>query len=200
MPPFNPIPILQAVTRWNAAVPRALPMRNAFQPFFSTPYSNFRASVGSLEESSSPIPNPQSPPPPKTKGHSPRSIIPPPPPLPKPEYQMAFTCTPCGTRSTHRVSKQGYHKGSVLITCPECRNRHIISDHLKIFGDKNITIEDLMREKGQIVKKGTLSEDGDVEFWEDGTSTPHVKAGETKGTKEIGEPNPEDNDLARGGR
>lgn len=27
-----------------------------------------------------------------------------------------------------------------------------------------------MRERGQLVKKGTLSEDGDLEFWEDGTS------------------------------
>ncbi|KAI1763192.1 hypothetical protein GGR53DRAFT_498468 [Hypoxylon sp. FL1150] len=28
-----------------------------------------------------------------------------------------------------------------------------------------------MREKGQLVKRGTLGEDGDVEFWEDGTVT-----------------------------
>ncbi|KAF4629969.1 hypothetical protein G7Y89_g8173 [Cudoniella acicularis] len=100
-----------------------------------------------------------------------RTPVPPPPPPPKPEYQITFTCTPCSTRSTHTISKQGYHKGSVLITCPECRNRHIISDHLNIFGDRNITIEDLMRERGQLVKKGTLSEDGDVEFWQDGTTT-----------------------------
>jgi protein import protein ZIM17 len=51
---------------------------------------------------------------------------------PKPEYEMTFTCKPCSTRSTHRVSKQGYHYGSVLITCPECRNRHVISDHLNV--------------------------------------------------------------------
>ncbi|KAG4434726.1 hypothetical protein IFR05_009803, partial [Cadophora sp. M221] len=94
---------------------------------------------------------------------------------PKPEYEMTFTCTPCSTRSTHRVSKQGYHKGSVLITCPECKNRHVISDHLNIFGDKTLTIEDLMREKGQLVKKGTLSEDGNFEFWADGTSTTRAK-------------------------
>ncbi len=29
-----------------------------------------------------------------------------------------------------------------------------------------------MREKGDLVKKGTLGVDGDVEFWEDGTTTP----------------------------
>ena len=32
-------------------------------------------------------------------------------------------------------------------------------------------MEDLLREKGQLVKRGTLGEDGDVEFWEDGSVT-----------------------------
>ncbi len=39
-----------------------------------------------------------------------------------------------------------------------------------------MTIEDLMREQGQLVKKGTLSEDGDLEFWEDGSTTKRRKA------------------------
>ncbi|KFA50828.1 hypothetical protein S40293_05831 [Stachybotrys chartarum IBT 40293] len=82
-------------------------------------------------------------------------------------YQLSFTCIPCDHRSHHNISKQGYHRGSVLITCPNCRNRHVISDHLGIFGDRNITVEDLMREKGQLVKRGSLGEDGDVEFWPD---------------------------------
>lgn len=82
-------------------------------------------------------------------------------------YQLSFTCVPCGFRSHHNVSKQGYHRGSTLITCPDCRNRHVISDHLGIFGDKKQTIEDIMREKGQLVKKGSLGEDGDIEFWPD---------------------------------
>lgn len=41
----------------------------------------------------------------------------------------------------------------------------------QIFIDKAMTIEDLMRDKGQLVKKGSLSEDGDLEFWDDGTTT-----------------------------
>ncbi|KAI1659689.1 DNL zinc finger-domain-containing protein [Daldinia decipiens] len=86
-----------------------------------------------------------------------------------PHYELTFTCVPCGDRSTHEISKQGYHHGSVLITCPSCRNRHVISDHLKIFGDRKMTIEDLMKERGQLVKRGTLGETGDVEFWEDET-------------------------------
>lgn len=89
----------------------------------------------------------------------------------QPSYELTFTCVPCGTRSAHNVSKQGYHHGSVLITCPSCRNRHIISDHLHIFGNRNVTVEELVRERGQLVKRGTLGEDGDVEFWEDGTTT-----------------------------
>jgi len=29
-----------------------------------------------------------------------------------------------------------------------------------------------MREKGQLVRRGSLSTEGDVEFWDDGSSTP----------------------------
>lgn len=82
-------------------------------------------------------------------------------------YQLSFTCVPCSHRSHHNVSKQGYHTGSILITCPSCRNRHVISDHLNIFGDRKVTVEDLMREKGRLVKRGSLGEDGDIEFWPD---------------------------------
>jgi hypothetical protein len=55
-----------------------------------------------------------------------------PAPQDAPAYELTFTCKPCLTRSSHRVSKQGYHHGSVLIMCPECKNRHIISDHLGV--------------------------------------------------------------------
>lgn len=87
-----------------------------------------------------------------------------------PHYELTFTCVPCGQRSAHRVSKQGYHHGSVLITCPSCRNRHVISDHLQLFGGAK-TVEEILQERGQLVKRGTLGEDGDVEFWDDGTSS-----------------------------
>ncbi|KAJ4383639.1 hypothetical protein N0V86_001694 [Didymella sp. IMI 355093] len=43
---------------------------------------------------------------------------------------------------------------------------------MKIFSDKSVTIEDLMKEKGNLVKRGSLSAEGDVEFWDDGSSTP----------------------------
>ena len=49
-----------------------------------------------------------------------------------PSYELTFTCKPCLTRSKHKISKQGYQSGTVLISCPNCKNRHIISDHLKV--------------------------------------------------------------------
>lgn len=95
-------------------------------------------------------------------------------------YQLSFTCVPCGHRSHHNVSKQGYHTGSVLITCPGCRDRHVISDHLDIFGDRTVTVEDLMRERGRLVKRGSLGEDGDVEFWPDDSEPLPGDATETR--------------------
>ena len=96
---------------------------------------------------------------------SPRPDI---PANPQAYYQLSITCVPCGHRSHHNISKQGYQKGSILVACPECKNRHVIADHLKIFGEREVTVEDLLREKGQLVRRGSLSEDGDVEFWPEG--------------------------------
>ncbi|KAF2807710.1 zf-DNL-domain-containing protein [Mytilinidion resinicola] len=97
-----------------------------------------------------------------------------------PSYDMTFTCKKCDTRSSHRISKQGYFHGTVLVTCPGCKNRHLIADHLKIFSDKSVTIEDLMREKGQLVRRGSLTAEGDVEMWPDETTTPEKSAKEGK--------------------
>ena len=88
----------------------------------------------------------------------------------EPAYEITFTCRKCLERSSHRITKQAYHFGTTLITCPGCKNRHLISDHLKIFSDKSITLEDILREKGQFLKKGRLGEDGDVEFYDETTN------------------------------
>ena len=92
----------------------------------------------------------------------------------EPKYQVSFTCKPCGHRSTHRFSKHSYHKGTVLIQCPSCKIRHLFADHLKHFADKSRTIEDMLREKGQLVKRGTVN--GDMEFWDDGTKVPAARS------------------------
>ncbi|KAL3240064.1 Zim17p [Nakaseomyces bracarensis] len=73
----------------------------------------------------------------------------------QPQIMIAFTCKKCDTRSSHVMSKQAYTGGTVLITCPGCHNRHLIADHLKIFNDDKITIEDIMRTRGESVSQST---------------------------------------------
>ena len=48
----------------------------------------------------------------------------------------------------------------------------------QIFGDRKVTVEELLKEKGQLVKKGTLGEDGDLEFWTDGSVTSRLERNE----------------------
>lgn len=71
------------------------------------------------------------------------------------QLMIAFTCKKCNTRSSHTMSKQAYTKGTVLIQCPGCKNRHLIADHLKIFNDHSINIEDILRAKGENVSQST---------------------------------------------
>lgn len=106
----------------------------------------------------------------------------------QPSYQLTFTCKPCSHRSSHQITKQGYHHGTVLITCPNCKNRHVISDHLRIFMDEKSTLEDILQRKAapgtdlsKLLKKGKLGirqealvgneGEEDIEFWEDGTES-----------------------------
>ena len=78
----------------------------------------------------------------------------------KPKMMIAFTCKKCNTRSSHTMSKQAYEKGTVLISCPHCKVRHLIADHLKIFHDNHITVEQLMKANGEQVSQDV----GDLEF------------------------------------
>ncbi|KAI9788155.1 MAG: hypothetical protein M1816_007201 [Peltula sp. TS41687] len=86
-----------------------------------------------------------------------------------PAYHLTFTCKPCWHRSTHLITQHGYHNGTVLITCPGCQSKHVISDHLHIFSDTAVTVESILQEKGELVKRGRLGPDGEVEFWDDGS-------------------------------
>ncbi|PPQ85289.1 hypothetical protein CVT25_010062 [Psilocybe cyanescens] len=91
----------------------------------------------------------------------------------EPKLSLTFTCTVsgCGERSTHQFTKQAYEKGVVLVQCPGCKNRHLIADHLGWFkdstkGGKAPTVEDILREKGENVRRGSLSANGDVAYFE----------------------------------
>ncbi|KIM44783.1 hypothetical protein M413DRAFT_442745 [Hebeloma cylindrosporum] len=90
-----------------------------------------------------------------------------------PKLSITFTCTvpDCGERSTHQFTKQAYEKGIVLVQCPGCKNRHLIADHLGWFKDstqegKLRTIEDILKAKGEKVRRGIVNENGDLEYAE----------------------------------
>ena len=91
----------------------------------------------------------------------------------QPRYQLTFTCKKCSSRSSHELSKQAYHHGTVLVQCPGCKNRHLIADHLKIFSDTGITLDDILKTTGEIVRKKSISVDqlnnGDMEWIEKGS-------------------------------
>jgi protein import protein ZIM17 len=79
---------------------------------------------------------------------------------------------PCSHRSTHSFTRQAYTEGTVLIQCPECKNRHLIADHLGWFKElteegKGVDVERILRAKGEEVKRGRVGEGGEgtVEFY-----------------------------------
>lgn len=90
----------------------------------------------------------------------------------EPRYSITFTCTvaKCGERTSHMFTKHAYHNGIVIIQCPGCKNRHLIADNLGWFKDERTgegtqrNIEDIMRAKGESVKRGRLDAGGVVEY------------------------------------
>ena len=51
------------------------------------------------------------------------------------------------------MSRGAYEEGVVLVRCPGCKNQHLIADNLGWFDDERVNIEDIMREKGEEIKK-----------------------------------------------
>ncbi|KAI0369752.1 zf-DNL-domain-containing protein [Pilatotrama ljubarskyi] len=91
--------------------------------------------------------------------------------LPEPRLSLTFTCTveACHTRSTHQFTRRSYERGIVIVQCPGCKNRHLIADHLGWFKEstkdgKLKTVEDLVRAKGEKVKRGRIEDGGVVEY------------------------------------
>ncbi|KAF9426314.1 Threonine synthase-like 1 [Podila epigama] len=91
---------------------------------------------------------------------------------PKARMLIGFTCTVCQHRSHKTMSKHAYTYGVVIMQCDHCKNRHLIADHLGWFKTGGVTVEDLVKEKGETVKKLTRQ----VQLIKDGQLAPSSSA------------------------
>lgn len=74
-----------------------------------------------------------------------------------------FTCKVCETRTARTISKTSYTRGTVLVRCPGCKGLHLLADHLGFVDDNSVTAEQLLKAKGEIVRKGAVGQAGDAD-------------------------------------
>jgi transcription elongation factor Elf1 len=72
------------------------------------------------------------------------------------KMQMIYTCKVCSTRNSQTISKIAYTSGVVIVRCSGCQNNHLVADNLGWFKDNKTNIEDILKEKGEIVQKVSL--------------------------------------------
>lgn len=70
--------------------------------------------------------------------------------------QMIYTCKVCSTRNSQTISKKAYTEGVVIVRCSGCQNNHLVADNLGWFRDSKTNIEDILREKGETVRRVSL--------------------------------------------
>ncbi|KAG0225059.1 Threonine synthase-like 1 [Actinomortierella wolfii] len=107
---------------------------------------------------------------------------------PKARMLIGFTCTVCNNRSHKTMSKHAYNHGVVIIQCDHCKNRHLIADHLGWFRNGGVTVEDLVKEKGETVQKLTapyqMIKDGGYTKDSSSSTNSAASAGESNKTQE----------------
>lgn len=78
------------------------------------------------------------------------------------KFLIGFTCKKCNKRSYKLISKKSYYEGVVIIRCDQCKNLHLIADHLGWYDSMNKfgTIEDYFkRQKNGTTDKTVIRKD-----------------------------------------
>ncbi|TFK23186.1 zf-DNL-domain-containing protein [Coprinopsis marcescibilis] len=141
----------------------------------------FATTTRALKEQNSTAPDAKSDDPPQSAS-SPTTNLTATVPVEEPEGQprmaIGLTCAVegCGQPQSHIFSKRSYEKGIVIVTCPNCKNRHLIADHLGWFqnltGDgSHVDIEKLAQANGDKVTRGRIDANGVFEYADEGTKS-----------------------------
>ena len=69
------------------------------------------------------------------------------------DMTAVFTCNVCGSRTAKRFTRHAYTKGIVLVQCPGCGNKHLLADNLGWFNDEHKNIEEILKAKGEEVRR-----------------------------------------------
>ncbi|XP_077164271.1 DNL-type zinc finger protein [Paroedura picta] len=77
-----------------------------------------------------------------------------------PRLGLAYTCKVCGRRAAQTVSRAAYERGVVIATCPGCRSRHLIADHLGWFAHLggHRDVEEILAARGEAVRRVAAGE------------------------------------------
>lgn len=75
---------------------------------------------------------------------------------------IQFTCNICEHINKKFMSKKSYTEGVVIIKCDDCKNNHLIADHMGWFDSQKSpgTIEDIMKAQGKEseVRRGCIGD------------------------------------------
>lgn len=75
------------------------------------------------------------------------------------KMQMIYTCKVCNTRNSQTISNQAYTQGVVIVRCSGCKNNHLVADNLGWFRDRKTNIEDILKEKGETVRRVSIGDE-----------------------------------------